>query len=154
MPGRMALRDWFSARSAREQLLLGTAVALLAAWIVVTTVWQPLRDHRAALMAAIADRDRVIAMLGSDVSATDATQRDDRPVPVIVTVSSPEFGLTIRRIEPEVTGVRVALAEAPFGDVIRWLAALEHDHGLVLDGLEMTRQPEPGVVSTTLVLTR
>ena len=64
------------------------------------------------------------------------------------------FQLVIRRLEDEQNGARVVLGEATFEQVILWLELLERDHGLRVIELEMTREPAPGVVSTTLVLER
>ena len=62
--------------------------------------------------------------------------------------------MTIRRIEPEGDGARVSVDDAAYADILRWIEALEDDHGLHLAAIEMDRRPDPGIVSATMTLQR
>ena len=154
---RASAADWLGQRSGRERLLLGIALAFGIAWLGLAAVWQPLRQHRAELESRIARYDSGLATLENPAflpAETEIGSSDSRPVPLILTESAAVFKLVIRRLEADGAGARVVLEEAPFEQIILWLEALEHDHGLRVGDIEMTRKPAPGVVSTTLALQR
>ena len=154
---RISVTDWIAERSGRERVLLGVAAAFVLVWIGVTTVWQPLRQHRTDLEGRIARYDRGLAAVADPAfAATDLQNEtaDSRPIPLILTESAAVFNLGIRRLEAAGTGAQVVLEEATFDQVILWIEVLKRDHGLRVSTLEMTRKPAPGVVSTTLSLER
>lgn len=149
---KAGVQNWLAERSPRERYLLLGAAVLAMIWLSFTVVWQPLVAHEAALTDRIMRYERSLAVLNVSPQASTAVTSDPRPVPVILAGTAAEFGLTIRRLEPEGSGARLVLEEASFNDVILWLERMEQDHGLRLTDLEMTRRPAPGVVTATLAL--
>ncbi|WP_426036266.1 type II secretion system protein GspM [Cypionkella sp. TWP1-2-1b2] len=154
---RAIAQDWFMQRSPRERLLLGLLAICALVWIAVAVIWQPLRQHRAALENRIALYDAGLTALQNpafNARTGAAAIIDNRPVPVILTESAAISQLAIRRLESEGAGARVVLEDASFEQVILWLETLKREHGLNVSALEMTRKPAPGVVSTTFALER
>ena len=154
---RAIAQDWFMQRSPRERLHLGLLASCALVWIAVAVIWQPLRQHRAALENRIALYDAGLTALQNpafNARTGAAAIIDNRPVPVILTESAAISQLAIRRLESEGAGARVVLEDASFEQVILWLETLKREHGLNVSALEMTRKPAPGVVSTTFALER
>ena len=154
---RTIAQDWFLQRSPRERLLLGLLGICALLWLAVAVIWQPLRQHRAALENKIALYDAGLTALQSpafDARGGAAVIVDNRPVPVILTESAAVFQLAIRRLESEGAGARVVLEDASFEQVILWLETLRREHGLNVTAMEMARKPAPGVVSTSFALER
>lgn len=149
---RMRAVAWFRLRTQRERVLLtGTAAMLFFAGLFIG-VWQPLYAMRVAALADISRYETLTARLRAvEPGAVDSTTRQAAPATVITT-GAREFGLTIRRLEPEGNRIRVALEEAGFEDVIVWLDTLESQHSLRVVSLEMERRPAPGVVSARVML--
>lgn len=146
---------WWHARAPREQLLLGVMGGLVALWLAVTAVWQPLRAARISLDAQISRHDRALLMLQSDPVAADrSAPADTRPLNVLITDTTAAFQLTIRRLEPDGPRIRVALDEAPFDAVILWLETVARDQGLRVTQIDLARRPAPGVVNATMTLER
>lgn len=143
-------------RSPREQLMIGTLAAVIALSLIYLLIWQPLQQARSGYEAAIARQDALIARLATlgTASAPAPVASDQRPPAVIVSESAAAASLEIRRLEPVDDRVRVVLEDADFGTVISWLDALDHDTGLKVAEIDLSRRPELGVVSTTLMLRR
>lgn len=143
-------------RTPRERLLLGAMAAVAALAFVYLGIWQPLQNARNGYEAAIARQDALkarIAALGSDAAPAPVIS-DPRPPAVIVSEAAASAALAIRRLEPAEDRVRVVLEDADFGAVLVWLDALDRDTGLKVAEIDITRRPEPGTVSTTLMLRR
>ncbi|MDZ7641014.1 MAG: type II secretion system protein M [Desulfurivibrio sp.] len=146
----------------RPPLSIGLGVlALLLSWLLVLA---PLATERAELQARIDRQQQDLTWMrqaaarvrghGLDAAATEAT---GSPLAAIDS-SARELGLdgALQRVEPAGAGeVRVWLAEAPFDELVRWLARLEADHGIV--AAEVNVDPGPpgsGLVDSRLSLVR
>lgn len=146
---------WWEARAPRERLLLLTMMVVIGIWLAVVAIWQPLQGARARLGDRIVRHENALAILRSQpVAAAPVTAPDDRPLNVVITETAAEYGMTIRRLEPDGPRISVVLDEALFDSVIFWLEALQRDHGLTVTELELTRRPAPGVVNVSLALER
>ena len=143
-------------RTRRERLLLGAMAAVGALALAYLAVWQPLQNARKGYEAAMVRQDALtarIAALGTDTAAAPVIS-DPRPPAVIVSDAAASAALAIRRLEPAEDRVRVVLEDADFGAVLIWLDGLDRDTGLRVAEIDITRRPDPGVVSTTLMLRR
>lgn len=145
---------WWTQRTARERLLIGSIALALGGYLVAVWAVQPVLAARADAVATIAQMDRAIAQLASSPAAVAAAaSRPDQPV-TIVTETAVEFGMTIRRIETDAVGARLSIEDAAFDDVLRWIDGLESGHGLRVVAIEMDRRPEPGMVAASLTVAR
>ena len=125
---------WWEARSARERLLLGIMVALLALLLVWLIVVRPLADaldaarqrHGAAVVALAEARARTPAMAGPAAA---------EPADAIVARTASEAGFTGARIARQgAAGATVAVDAARPQALFGWVAAMER-HGLVVERL-------------------
>ena len=134
-------------------MLIGLLGGALGVYVAMDAVTQPLLEARRAALDKIGRHEMDLARLAAQPDGPDERAAiDTRPVPAVVTATAPEFELAIRRIEPEGAGARVVIEDASFAQVLRWIAALEQEHGLRLAAIEMDRRPEPGTVSARLTL--
>lgn len=145
---------WWSQRSPRERVLLAVMLALAVGFLGYSLVARPLLDARAEAVASIARSDMALARLAASPGAAPPAASSNRLVSVIVTETATEFGLTIRRIEPEIEGARLTIDDADFGEALRWIQALETRHGVHVAAVRMDRGREPGMVSASLTLRR
>ncbi|MDQ1901653.1 type II secretion system protein M [Paracoccus sp. WLY502] len=151
---RQGAGRWLKESTARERWLLILGGVAVLIWLAFTYAWQPLQERREALGRQIALYERaIVALQAAPVRAT-AAPSDPRSLNAIVADSAREFGLSIRRLEPEGNRIRVTLEDAAFQSVILWLKAMQEDSGLRASELDMTRRPAPAVVNATLVLER
>ncbi len=153
---RGRLSAWWAQRSERERwLLLGMAVAA-AAYAATVGVVRPLLSARDEARASIARSDAALAQLDAlpDGGVPRRADSSGQPVTAVVTETAAEFGMTIRRIEPEAGGASLAIEDADFAAVMQWIEALETAHGLRLTAVKMDRRTEPGRVDATLTVQR
>ena len=147
---------FWSARTGREQVLLGLLAFVLASYALFAAVWQPLQAERSTLMRDIARYTNAAVTLDAVANAGlgPAPVTSDMPLPTLITTSAETYQLPISRLLPTADAVEITLENAPFESVIAWILALEQDHGLRIITLTITRRPEPGLVATTLSVGR
>ena len=151
----VVVSDFLSARTPRERGLLGLGLGAAAIYLALGVVWLPLQDQRRLLAGRIAHAEQAMAVLARlpDPDWT-AQPADPRAINVILTETAADFGIAIRRLEPEGQSAALTLDEVGFEPLVLWLDALEQDAGLRLSMIELTRRPVPGVVSARLLLER
>lgn len=143
---------WWSERSLREQILLGTLAAIAIFTLLLMLVIVPLRDAREDAQARIRDAALIEARLRAGGDLTGSIRFRGATASAIVTDSAAAAALTIERIEPEGTATRVVLGGAPFEQVMHWIAEIEQNSRLRVREADIERQPSPGLVSATIVL--
>lgn len=144
---------WWSERNLREQILIGGLLALLAFSVLLLAVIRPLQDVRAQALSDIRSADVLAARLQAGGPAVGGLTRTRRGTPsAIVTESVAAAGLAVQRIQPEGTGQRVVLGDAPFDAVIRWVADLEASSTLRVTQARIEQRPAPGVVSAQFLI--
>lgn len=121
------MTDWWRSRSQREQILLGTMIALFIVVFGWLAVLRPLdaglararEDNAAALARLERVRGDALALKSGKIFATDTAQ-------AIVSRSANEAGFTPTRLDPQAEGrVIVGLASAKPVALTKWLQALD-----------------------------
>ena len=156
-----AVAEFWTARSAREQVLLGVfaALALAAAWYFAAVA--PLlgradlyRQHLGGETARLAQAERVAGRM----SALPAPQpRSNASMLLLANRSLRDAGLDGFLEEGAADGelrVRLRLRDAPFPQVSAWLAALAVQEGIRTVSADIERGPPAGVTQVSLVLER
>lgn len=140
--------------SPRETGMIGVAAAALLVFAGWTFAWQPLAADRAAFEARIAEARTAMAALRQlpDGAAEARIPPVAAPVSVRLTRSAEAAGITLARIEPQGDGLTATVDEAPFDDVLSWIARMEDAERMRLTAIELDRRPEPGIVSVRLTL--
>ncbi len=144
----------FANLSAREKVLILAVLPLIVLVAGYRLVWQPVQAARFDARADIAAYRLVVetAALAERGDAPAPRPVDDTPIATRITRSAEAAGLSLRRIEPEAQGSRVTLDDSQFATVLTWLADLELSHAVTVRAIEIDRRPEPGLVSTRLLL--
>ena len=145
------LTDWLATRPLREQGLILACSALIAVYLAVTLLWQPLLAHRAMAVAQISTYEHALGAVARLPPVT-VKAKDARPIARILTETAPDFGLAIRRIDATDIAADLTLEDAAFDSVVLWLDTLEGEHGLSIASLQITRRPQAGLVAATLTL--
>lgn len=136
----------------RERVLLLLVLPTVLLLAGLRFGWQPLQDLRAAREAEIASHRLVTQAAAQAGTLAPAVEPDPTPFASRVTESAEAAGLRLRRIEPEGEGLRVAIEDAPFSQVVLWIADLEGERGVLLAAIELDRRTAPGNVSARLLL--
>ena len=143
---------WWTERSLREQLLLGALSATGIFALLLVMVIAPLRAVRADAFADIRSASLLEARLRTGgAGLAPAGRFRSGTGSAIVTDSASAARLAIQRIEPEGNATRVVLADAPFDQVLGWIAEIEQTSKLRTSEVKIERKGAAGIVSATIV---
>lgn len=152
-PARQKAIAWWAGRSLREQWLFGVLGAVAALWLIVTLAVQPMLTARAQALNDIRTYESLNARLrtaGPLGAAPAQVQLSGSPATILSTAGA-QYGLV-----PVVTGegaaLHVAVADAPYESVLRWIAAFEGSSSLRVTKLRLDRRPTSGFVSAELAV--
>ncbi|MDF1727660.1 MAG: type II secretion system protein M [Sulfitobacter sp.] len=146
---------WLAGLTPRERLLIlggGAILILLAVWFYV---WQPVVQAQAAQSDRIARYLTLIDLArqnGEGAPVAPAPQVPDTPLAQRITQSGEAAGITLARLDPEGARLRITVAEAPYAELIAWIAALEAQSGVRALSVEMSRLTGPGMVSLRMMV--
>lgn len=143
---------WWSERSLREQVLLGTlsAIGVLGLLLIVIS---PIREARRDALTDIRDANLIESRLRSGGESLVRAGKFRRGTPsAIVTNSVAAAQLQVRQLDDQGDAVRVVLEDAPFDAVITWVADVEGSSNLRVRSADIARQGATGFVSATFVL--
>ncbi len=149
-------RGWWSQRSLREQVLIGGLAAVAIFALLLVGVIVPLRSVRASAYDNLHDAALLDAQLRQGGAGQNggfgqhAAIRHGTPS-AILTDSAAAARLSIQRMEPDGGNTRVELGDAPFNQVVTWLADVERNSRLRVQQAQIDRKGAPGTVSASFV---
>ncbi|RYE04287.1 MAG: type II secretion system protein M [Sphingomonadales bacterium] len=142
---------WWSALSRRKRILTGTMAALLAAVVLIYGVIKPLQSARADAIADIHTYETLNARIlaAGTLTRTPAVRRQGDPLRV-ASDSAAALGLTVAPQAIAGGGVRVAIADANYDNLMAWLADLAATSDLRATRATIQRGRAPGRVSAVV----
>lgn len=158
-----SMRNWFAARSSREQMILLSGGAVLVILLLWTLVWHPVSQGRAELARQVGDQERLLSWM-HDASAGVRRGRaqtmmstDGAAVSLLTLVDESlrahGLGDAVRRVEPEGANiVRLWLDGARFDDLMAWLTTLDTGYGAAAEEFSAQTTDATGIVNVTLTL--
>lgn len=150
-------RQWFLARSRREQLLLSAMLAIalpLLAWLLVyRPVGAALTSARERNVAAVQEHGKVVARLAQVKQAAPATSMPPTgDIAVLVSESAGRNGVILASNSMQGPDVAAFVTQAgPVTAALRWLQELE-GRGVAVRELQIT--PAGGGVAVTAQVAR
>ncbi len=156
------MKTWFLGLAPRERLLLGGGAIVVALLLAYLLVIEPLQQRRAVLERGVVAqrellawmRDAVVPLRGSTTTPADSQGQSlfavvDRSARATVLAGA------LQRVQPEGQGnVRVWFEDAPFDDLVRWVATLQREHGITVNTLSVERADTAGLVNARVTLER
>jgi general secretion pathway protein M len=153
------LLEFWRAREPRERLILGLG-GFAAAAILLFALLAPLFSRVSAAEARLQRKQEDLAWLeaaapqvlaaGPGAAATPATA-DNALVIVDRVARESGLGSAVSKVEPAGAGqFQATLREAPFDNVIAWLARLRQQHGISVAGLSINPAAAPGLVNASV----
>jgi general secretion pathway protein M len=144
------IRQWLDGLAPRERNLVYLAAAVLGIAVVYFAVVLPVTSaarHREAWMRQVAPQVMAAAATGGMAS--------DESLVVLVDRTARESGIgsSIRDQTPAgQNGLQLRLEGAPFDLLMAWLANLQQQHGVRVDGAIIGATNAPGLVNANLTL--
>ncbi len=158
------LIHWFNGLSSREQWLTLAGAGMTLALVLYQMLWQPLGQSAQAIRDANRDTAQTLQWIAQNRSAlqrlsgsvqaepSDAAQRS---LTEIVNQTTAEHQVTMSRFQPGSNNLsQVWLDNVPFDRALRWIDALEHQHGIAVVGVTIKLQDSPGQVNVRARLRR
>ena len=158
------MKVWFDELSRREQLTLLGGGGVLLLMLLYTLLWAPLHDERERLHHQVMSQQETLswmkqasAQLQSSVVAggKGAVRQESLLTLIDRSAKSAKMGGSIKRIQPDKSGtVRIWLEEVDFDQMMRWLADLSRDKGVMLAEFNVERVESSARVKARLTLKR
>jgi len=149
---------WLERFTPREQLSLLLLALALIAWAGWMLLWTPLRDARNEMAqrndATAVVLQRVDAMVSEILALRESGGGARRGnLVALINRSTGATGLAVSRLQPNSRGeVQVRFEAAAFDDLLAWLYGLEHEEGVIVGEVAISRAGTPGRVNATVRL--
>lgn len=156
------MKTWFLGLAPRERLLIGGGAAVVVLLLVYLLVIEPLQQRRAVLERGVIAqrelltwmRDAVVPLRGN-ASAPNDNRGQSLFVVVDRSARATVLAGALQRVQPEGQGnVRAWFNDAPFDDLVRWIATLQREHGVTVNTLSVERADTAGLVNARVTLER
>ena len=159
------MKDWFAQLEPRERILVSSAAVLAVVALIMIAGVRPLVNNAARNQELVADKETLLADLTQAAARIGPqTSRSTGQVPagrdslvVVVDQTTRKFGLSanLKRNQPDgADSIRLRLENAPFDDMVQWLAELQNRHGLSAASANIDVAQAKGRVNCNLVLSR
>jgi len=156
------MKAWLAGLNSREQYILIFGGGTLLLMLLYSLLWEPLSDDTARLSKVVQEQRATLAWMQQAAKQVISTgpggatlgQRKESLLTLVDrSAKSAALGGTIKRIQPDKDGsVRIWLEDVKFDQMIRWLALLSRDHGVILDNSNIEKQEVPALVNARLTL--
>lgn len=156
------MKTWFLGLAPRERLLIGGGAVVVVLLLVYLLVIEPLQQRRAVLERGVVAqrelltwmRDAVVPLRGN-TAAPDDNRGQSLFVVVDRSARATVLAGALQRVQPEGQGnVRAWFNDAPFDDLVRWIATLQREHGVTVNTLSVERADAAGLVNARVTLER
>ena len=153
------MKQWFTGLTQREQLILlimGLAVALYLAFVIVIAPLSQARDRMVVQNRGVAESLQRVEVLVSQIlhlRETGNGSSTNRNLASLVNRSTSSYQLQVNRLQPNSRGeLQVRLENAVFDDLIAWLYQVEYKEGLRVLETSITQAGTVGRVNATVRL--
>jgi general secretion pathway protein M len=153
------LRAWYAGLPERERRVIAVGGVTVAVLVLLFGVLMPLQGAVSGLHRRNEIKREDLAWMQANQmvigSTAPSADRDEAPL-VLVNRTGNDAGLkdALRGTAPTGNGVHVQLVEAPFDDMIQWIARLDEKHGLAIDSITVDRAARPGLVNASITFTQ
>ncbi len=154
---------WVNAMTPRERIMVSVAAVFVAAALVWLLLLNPLYTSKTKLSQRVVEKQTLLAELRQRAAnrttgpATGAVQGLDQSIVVVIDRTSRLRGLNqyLKRNQPDGNNtVRLRFENAPFDDLVTWLAEIQTGYGLKASSASVDPSGPPGRINCSLVLER
>jgi general secretion pathway protein M len=151
---------WWERSTSRERALVVVAVIVVGAALLYTMLWQPLTREVERLRAELPREREMLTIARGQVTELSKASTSTAPLPTDlrgpVERVLDEQGLRgqLSALEARDGNIHIVLSAVDFNALIRFLGALEAQHGTRAVEATLTARVEPGTVRADLTLGR
>lgn len=146
----------FAAASVRERVLIGISIYLFIAVLLYYFILDPALGFREEKLRAQDAASNALSWMIANQAEARRLGSNTSPIRnesklTVISSSAELHSITIRRMQPGESRIDVELSNQEYLAVIKWLIALEIDHGIELVDIRLEKTGE-GVVNGRLTL--
>jgi general secretion pathway protein M len=158
-----AIENWFGQLLPRERILVLVATGLIVVSVIYLAGIKPLYSGATETATRVADKEVLLQQLQQAAArvapATSNTpvQGSNQSIVVIIDRTTRIRNLSpyLKRNQPDgKSGVRLRFENAPFDELVTWIAELESGYGMSTSSTSIDGTGAPGRVNCSIVLTR
>ena len=152
------MKQWFQQYSARQQAYLLAVAAVVALYLLLVLIWQPLaeaRDEMALRKRATSQQLARVQALASELQQfnRDGGGQNRHNMNQLINSSTSEFGIRPTRIQLNAWGeTRIRFENVGFAELLRWLHKLESLDGVRVREVAINQSDRGGVVKASVRL--
>ena len=153
------MNKWYANLKQREQLSLLLLAAAVGIYLVYVVVWSPLSNSRNEMFrqnqSVASSLVRVDSMVSEVLLLREngAGKTNKRNLSALINQSTNRMNLKVSRLQPNSRGeIQVRLENVTFDDFLAWLYEMEHNQGLFLREVSVTRSGSSGRVNSSVRL--
>jgi general secretion pathway protein M len=153
------MNKWYANLKQREQLSLLLLGLALGIYLLYIAVWSPLSSARDEIFRQNQSVASSLVRVDSMVSEilllreSGAGERSKKNLTALINQSTSRSNLKVSRLQPNSRGeVQVRLESVSFDDLLAWLYEMEHNQGLFVREVSITRSGSSGRVNASVRL--
>lgn len=158
------MKVWFLSLTQRERTMVQVAGSVVAVFMFYLVVWEPISSSYDKNKKNVASATQTLEWMNSAAEEVKQLRggrsSPDRPqgkqfILSMIDLSARKAGLgsVMKRVQPEGdSGVRVWFENAPFDELVKWLAAIESEKGLSVNEINIEQTESTGLVNVRVFL--
>lgn len=153
------LKTWWESLNEREHQLVTSAGSVLAVGLFYLLVWLPLSNAVVDTRVSLSKQQSLNqwasgAITQIKAAGGSAATGSGGSLTQIVNQSSRRFNIGITRMNPKDDELQLWLDDVVFNDLMKWLAHLEFQQGIGIEGIDVNEGNEPGIVNVRRLIIR
>jgi general secretion pathway protein M len=157
------IKVWYRALQPRERLLVVSAGAVVAVFLLIMVLFGPLAISLRTRQERVANKQQDLVWMRSVsnsvrmMAASQPSGMSGESLVVLINRTAQQAGITgaLTNQAPQgENGIRIRLEGASFDAMVAWLGVLDQQYGIRVDNASMDRGDKIGVVNASLMLAR
>jgi general secretion pathway protein M len=158
------MKDWFLSLTQRERTMVQVAGSVVFVFILYLLILEPIssryeknKKNVAASLETIewmrAAAEEVRELRGGRLSATRLQGKQSILSTIDQSARKSGLASVMKRVQPEgESGVRVWFEDVVFDELIKWLATIDAEHGLLVNEINIEQTESAGLVNVRVFL--
>lgn len=158
------MKAWFMSLSLREKYMVEVATTVVFIFMFYLLIWEPISSSYERNKKNVANAVETITWMKNAAQQVKQLRGsgalEDQPQGkqfvlgmIDKTAKNAGLGNVLKRVQPEgETGVRVWFENAAFDELVKWLATLQSEHGLIVNEINVDKTEANGLVNVRVFL--
>ncbi|WP_245942629.1 type II secretion system protein GspM [Candidatus Colwellia aromaticivorans] len=147
-----SIKSWWQGLNIREQRLVIVMGLVFSAFLLYSSIWQPLNESLAKTEQKLASRQALLTWVTENtaryqnIKSTGGGTKNSGSLSSIINRTANQQQLTITRMQPQGESLQVWLDNAPFTSLLFWLEHLANNENLQVQAIDLAQSDKQGEV--------